>query len=133
MRRAHWASLATALFIVECAIATRWRQVPFVRADLGDYLVVILMYAGAKSFRPFRATPLALSIFAVSVLIECAQGIGIADRLGFARGSIASIVLGNTFSGSDIAMYACGCASAWLLDRRARQARLGSRDDTSGA
>lgn len=115
-----WALFACGLFIVECLIATLWRRVPFVRADLGDYLVVILLYAMAKSVRPFRATPLALAVFAIGVAVECAQGFNLADRLGLARGSAASIVIGNTFGWSDLLMYAAGCATAWLIDKPSR-------------
>ena len=115
-----WAAFALTLFCIECAIATVWRRVPFVRADLGDFLVVILLYAIAKTIRPFRATPLALSIFAFAATLEGAQGIGLADRLGFARGSIPSIVIGNTFGWTDLLMYATGCLAAWVIDRPGR-------------
>jgi hypothetical protein len=119
--RYRWAAFAVILFVIECLIATVWRRVPFVRADLGDFLVVILLYAMAKALRPFRATPLALGIFAFSVCVECAQGIGLADRLGFARGSIPSIIIGTTFQWSDILMYGTGCLAAWVIDRPGRQ------------
>jgi Protein of unknown function (DUF2809) len=114
--RWRWALAALALFILEVSIATVWARVPFVRADLGDYLVVILLYAAAKAVRPLRATPLALGLFAFAASVECAQGLGLADALGLPRGSVARIVLGTTFQWSDLAMYAAGCATAWLLD-----------------
>ena len=118
--RIKWAMFAVALFVIECLIATVWRKVPFVRADLGDFLVVILLYAMAKAIRPFRATLLALGIFVFAVGVECAQGIGLADRLGFARGSIPSIIIGTTFQWVDILMYATGCLAAWVIDRPGR-------------
>lgn len=118
--RIKWAMFAVALFVIECLIATVWRKVPFVRADLGDFLVVILLYAMAKAIRPFRATLLALGIFVFAVGVECAQGIGLADRLGFARGSIPSIIIGTTFQWVDILLYATGCLAAWVIDRPGR-------------
>ncbi|PZR07424.1 MAG: hypothetical protein DI536_27620 [Archangium gephyra] len=55
-RRSAWAALALGLFVLEVLIATVWARVPVVRADLGDYFVVLLIYAAAKTVRPFRAT-----------------------------------------------------------------------------
>ena len=118
--RQRWALAALVLFAVEVAIATVGARLPFVRADLGDYLVVILLYAMAKTVRPFRALPLAASIFIFAAAVECAQGWGLGDRLGLARGSVASIVLGTTFQVSDLFMYLAGCLTAWLVDVRGR-------------
>lgn len=114
--RRYWAIAAVGLFVVEVLIATVWKHVPFVRADLGDYLVVILLYAMAKAVRPFRALPLAVALFVFGVLVECAQGLGLADRLGLAPGSVARIVLGTTFQVSDLFMYLAGCLTAYLVD-----------------
>jgi hypothetical protein len=119
-RRAFWAALALGLFVLEVAIATVWARVPVVRADLGDYFVVLLIYAAAKVVRPFRATPLAVAVFLLGVLVECAQYFSLADRLGFARGGVGSIVMGNTFGLSDVWMYAAGAMTAWVIDRSGR-------------
>jgi len=118
--RIAWAAFAFAIFGTEFLIATRWTHVPFVREDFGDYLVTVLLYAMAKSLRDWKPLPLASGIFAFSVLVEFSQAIHLADRLGFARGSVASIVLGNSFQWSDIAMYGAGCLTAWLLDTKVR-------------
>lgn len=112
--------MAVGLFGLEVLIATVWRHVPFVRADLGDYLVVVLVYAAAKAVRPYRATPLALAVFALGVAVEVAQALGLADRLGLAEGGVLRIVLGTSFQLTDLAMYAAGCATAWLLDAPGR-------------
>jgi len=114
--RIRWAALAVALFGIELLIATVFAKVPFVRTDLGDYLVVILLYAIAKSIRDWPARPLAATILLFSFAVETAQGFHIADRLGFARGSIMSIIIGTTFQTSDLLMYLLGCLTAWRLD-----------------
>lgn len=119
-RRAHWAFFALGLFVLEVLIATVWARVPVVRADLGDYFVVLLIYAAAKTVRPFRATPLAVGVFGLGVLVECAQYFSLADRLGLARGGVGSIVIGNTFGVSDLWMYAAGALTAWVIDRGGR-------------
>ena len=119
--RRRWAIAAVGLFVVEVLIATVWKRVPFVRADLGDCLVVILLYAMAKAVRPFRALPLAAAIFVFGVAVECAQGLGLADILGLKPGSVARIVLGTTFQVSDLFMYLAGCLTAYLVDRSGRR------------
>ena len=78
---------------------------------------MILIYATVKAIRPsLRALPLAASVFVFAVSLECAQGIGLADRLGFVRGSIPSIVIGTHFDPTDLLMYALGCLTAWRVD-----------------
>ncbi|MBL8955534.1 MAG: DUF2809 domain-containing protein [Myxococcaceae bacterium] len=116
--RPQWALFAAALFVVELLIATVWAHVPFVRADLGDYLVVILIYAAAKAVRPLPRTPLAIFVFALGVAVEISQALHLVDRLGLAHDSAAGIAIGTYADLSDIAMYAAGSATAWLLDGR---------------
>lgn len=132
-RRSFWAPFAFGLFITEVLIATVWAGVPFVRADLGDYLVVILLYAVAKAAKPsLRALPLALCVFSMGVAIECAQWLGLADRLGFPRGSLLSVVIGTTFQFTDLWMYAAGSLTAWLIDKPGRSASgLGARSPST--
>ncbi len=120
MSRTRWALSAVGLFGLEVLIATVWRHVPFVRADLGDYLVVVLVYAAAKAVGPYRATPLALAVFALGVVVEVAQALGLADRLGLAEGGVLRILVGTSFQLTDLAMYAAGCATAWLIDAPGR-------------
>ena len=48
----RWAIAAIAIFATEVWIATKGAHLPFVRGELGDYLVVILLYAIAKAARP---------------------------------------------------------------------------------
>ena len=120
-RRSFWAPFALGLFITEVSIATVWSGVPFVRADLGDYLVVILLYAMGKAARPsVRALPLAVFVFSLGVAIKCAQLFGLADRLGFPHGSLMSVVIGTTFQFTDLWMYAAGSLTAWLIDKPGR-------------
>lgn len=118
----RYAVLALALFVTEYLIATRWKHLPFVRGELGDYLVVILLFAMVRAVWSVASRSLAVAIFVFSCLVECAQGLALADRLGFARGSWPSIIIGTTFQWSDIAMYAAGCVTVWLaapwLDQR---------------
>ncbi|MEN9353759.1 MAG: hypothetical protein RL318_1084 [Fibrobacterota bacterium] len=116
LSRGQWAAIALSIFLVELLIATVWAKVPFVREDLGDFLVVILLYCIAKAVRDFAPLPLAASVLAFSFCVEFAQYFHIADRMGFARGSIPSIVIGTTYQTTDLLMYLAGCLTAWLVD-----------------
>lgn len=102
--------LSFVLFITEILIATLLKHIFFVRAYLGDVIVVMLLYTLVKSFFIIKYDrKIIAGIFIFSCLIEWAQYFNIADKLGFPRGSIMYIVVGNSFSWVDIACYAIGC------------------------
>ncbi len=104
------------IFLTEVLIATRLKDIFFVRAYLGDVIVVILLYTLIKSF--FNITDnekLILGILVFSCLIEFAQYFNIAEKLGFRSGSIMYIVIGNSFSWIDILCYAIGCLLLYIF------------------
>ncbi|WP_034761921.1 ribosomal maturation YjgA family protein [Chryseobacterium gregarium] len=104
------------LFIAEVFIATKLKDIFFVRAYLGDVIVVILLYTFIKSvFIIHNNNRLIAGIFIFSCLIEFAQYFNIAERLGFQRGSLMYIVIGNSFSWVDILCYLAGCVLMFLL------------------
>ncbi|WP_100076073.1 DUF2809 domain-containing protein [Chryseobacterium camelliae] len=100
---------AILIFLVEVLIATVLKDIFFIRAYLGDVLVVMLLYAFVRSFAWMDEARLILGIFIFSCMIETAQYFNIAERLGFRPGSIMYTVIGNSFSWIDIACYAAGC------------------------
>ena len=98
------------IFLTEVLIATKLKNIFFVRAYLGDVIVVMLIYTFIKTF--FRIEDnkkLILSILIFSFLIEFAQYFNIAEKLGFQKGSLMYIVIGNSFSWIDILCYLVGC------------------------
>ncbi|OVE54887.1 hypothetical protein B0E34_18695 [Chryseobacterium mucoviscidosis] len=98
------------IFLTEVLIATKLKDIFFVRAYLGDVIVVMLIYTFIKTF--FRIEDnkkLILSILIFSFLIEVAQYFNIAEKLGFRKGSLMYIVIGNSFSWIDILCYFVGC------------------------
>ncbi|WP_042722796.1 DUF2809 domain-containing protein [Flavobacterium sp. B17] len=102
--------LSILLFLTEVLIATVFKDIFFVRAYLGDVIVVILLYTLVKSFVIIKENrKLILGIFMFSCIVEGAQYFNIADKLGFQPGSIMYVVVGNSFSWVDIACYAVGC------------------------
>ena len=105
------------LFIVEVLIATTFKDIFFVRAYLGDVIVVLLIYTFILAFFDIKnRTNLIIGIFIFSIVIEVMQYFKIADVLGFEPGSIAAIVVGNSFSWIDILCYGIGAVSIWLID-----------------
>ncbi|WP_439480073.1 DUF2809 domain-containing protein [Chryseobacterium aquaticum] len=107
--------LTILIFLVEVLIATVLKNNFFIRAYLGDVIVVILLYTFVKSFFTVNDTTLILGIFAFSCVVEFAQYFNIAEKLGFQLGSLMYIVIGNSFSWVDIACYAVGCLLLYLL------------------
>ncbi|MBN1921446.1 MAG: DUF2809 domain-containing protein [Anaerolineae bacterium] len=108
--------LALGIFIIEILIATVFSGIPFIRAYLGDTLVVILLYCLIRAF--WSASPLALSgaVFLFACAVEAAQALHLADALGLPSGSVLRILIGTSFSWIDILMYFLGCLIAFLLD-----------------
>lgn len=98
------------IFLTEVLIATKLKDIFFVRAYLGDVIVVMLIYTFIKTF--FRIEDnkkLILGILIFSFLVEFAQYFNIAEKLGFRKGSLMYIVIGNSFSWIDILCYFVGC------------------------
>jgi hypothetical protein len=114
--RVLYLSCAILIFIVEILIATRLRNVPFVRGSLGDVLVVILIYCTALSVREFHRVRLAVGVFLFACAIEGAQYFHLARSLGLRPGGVLWIALGATFRWADILCYLVGSAIALSLD-----------------
>ncbi|MBF8457785.1 DUF2809 domain-containing protein [Kaistella sp. G5-32] len=110
--------LSILLFLIEVLIATVFKDIFFVRAYLGDVIVVILIYTLILTFfKVENRTKLITRIFIFSVIVEVLQYFKIADVLGLKPGSIAAIVVGNSFSWIDILCYAAGCTIIFLITK----------------
>lgn len=103
------------LFLTEVLIATLLKDIFFVRAYVGDVIVVILLYTFVKSFIVINNENLIAGIFIFSCLIEFAQYFNIAEKLGFRKGSLMYVVIGNSFSWIDIVCYASGCILIYIV------------------
>ncbi|EJL70854.1 ribosomal maturation YjgA family protein [Chryseobacterium populi] len=106
--------LTVIIFFTEVLIATKLKDVFFVRAYLGDVIIVILLYTFVKSFLIVNNQKLILGILLFSCLIEFAQYFNIAEKSGFRKGSLMYIIIGNSFSWIDILCYAAGCLLLYL-------------------
>ncbi len=103
------------IFLAEVLIATKLSHIFFVRAYLGDVIVVMLLYTFVKSFIKVNNEKLILGILIFSFLIEFAQYFNIAEKLGFQKGSLMYIVIGNSFSWIDNLCYAVGCLLLYIF------------------
>lgn len=107
--------LTIVIFLVEILIATVLKDNFFIRAYLGDVIVVMLLYTFVKSFVIIDETKLILGILVFSCIVEFAQYFKIADKLGFQPGTLMYVVIGNSFSWIDILCYAIGCVILYLI------------------
>jgi len=107
--------LTIVILLIEVLIATVLKDIFFIRAYLGDVIVVMLIFTFMKSFFVLNNTKLILGILAFSCLVEFAQFFNIAEKLGFQPGSLMYIVIGNSFSWIDILCYAVGCLILYLF------------------
>ncbi|KIA89987.1 ribosomal maturation YjgA family protein [Kaistella jeonii] len=108
--------LSTVIFLIEVLIATVFKDIVFVRSYLGDVIVVMLIYTLVLTFfKVENRTKLITGIFIFSVIVEVLQYFKIADVFGLKPGSIAAIVVGNSFSWIDILCYAAGCLFLYII------------------
>ena len=109
--------LSILIFFIEVLIATVFKDLFFVRAYLGDVIVVVLMYTLILSFFKVESrTKLMIGLFIFSVIVEVLQYFKIADILGLKTGSMAAIIVGNSFSWIDILCYGVGGVLIYLIE-----------------
>ncbi|MBO9692605.1 DUF2809 domain-containing protein [Chryseobacterium sp.] len=109
--------LTAFIFLTEVLIATKLNNIFFVRAYLGDVIVVMLLYTFVKSFVKINDHKLILGILIFSFMVEFAQYFHVAEKLGFRPGSLMYIVIGNSFSWIDNLCYAIGCLILYIFVR----------------
>ena len=103
------------LFTVEVLIA-RYVTQPFIRFWLGDFLVVVLIYYFLKSFIKAKPLPLAFFVWIFACTVECIQATGLIRFLGWEHNKAANLILGNTFSFSDLLAYSLGIFTVIILE-----------------
>jgi hypothetical protein len=107
--------IVAALFVVEVAIARGSIPGAFVRNSVGDMLVIPLLYFFLRGVTKSTPSVALVAGLAVGLIAEVLQYVHLVDLLGVKKGSLPYIVLGNTFSSSDLLMYSIGgVLAAWL-------------------
>ena len=87
----------------------------FIRFTGGDVLVVVLVYATLMSVTRLKSTIVALASLGIAYMIELGQALDLVDRTGLEPNRMTDIVLGNTFTWSDIAAYTVGAGLSWAI------------------
>jgi len=106
---------AVFLFLIEVLIALYLHD-KLIRPYIGDLLVVILIYAFVKSFLNIRPLPLAIGVLLFSYMVETLQYFHIVEKIGLSHSRLAVVVIGNSFSWSDIIAYTVGIAFVLLVE-----------------
>jgi hypothetical protein len=114
--RSKYLGLALALFLLEVLIATKLARIPFIRGSLSDNLVVALVYFLVQALRTVKHLPLAIGVFLLACAVEVTQYVHLARALHLPKGSLFTILAGNTFSFMDILMYLIGSVASLAVD-----------------
>ena len=100
---------------VEIAIAN-YLKTGFIRAYLGDFLVVILLYCLLMStLKPSVKTGLVLTL-AIAFAIELLQLIDLTRFFPQEYKKLATLILGSQFSWLDLLMYMLGIACVGITE-----------------
>ena len=114
-KRAIYFLIFLFLLGVEIAIAT-YLKTGFIRAYLGDLLVVILLYCLLMSIlKPSVKTGLILTL-AIAFAIELLQLIDLTRFFPQEYKPLATLVLGSHFSWLDLLMYVLGIVVAGITE-----------------
>jgi len=95
------------LLLTEIAIATFYKE-GFIRHTFGDYLVVLLLYSFLKSFISISNNKLAKFTLFIAFIVEFIQLTPLLEILSLEHHKLANLILGNTFSVSDLLAYTLG-------------------------
>ncbi|MBQ8288209.1 MAG: DUF2809 domain-containing protein [Clostridia bacterium] len=87
----------------------------FLRNTLGDFLVVLLLYALARTVKPTGLRILPLLLLGFAVLVEVLQFVDIVGLLGIENENV-QIAVGSVFDWMDIAVYTLAAMAAAGVD-----------------
>lgn len=88
-----------------------------VRPYGGDFLVVILLYCFIKSFIDTSVMNTAIGVLIFAYAVEISQYFHLVKLLGLARYRVALLILGNSFSSSDLLCYTQGILLVVLVEK----------------
>jgi hypothetical protein len=108
-------SLALLLLITEIIIGA-WVHDAFIRPFGGDFLVVILIYCMAKSFIDTPVSPTVIGVLLFAYMVEISQYFHLVNILGLERSTAARIIMGTSFSWTDMLMYTLGMLLVLIIE-----------------
>jgi hypothetical protein len=107
--------LAILLFITEILIA-RYLHDSIIRPYGGDFLVVMLVYCVVKTFLNTPIVPTAIAVLLFAYLVEILQYFRLIVWLGLQHSRLACIVLGTSFSWTDMLCYTLGIGVVAIIE-----------------
>jgi len=108
--------LFIALLVIELLIGTYLHDT-FIRPYGGDFLVVILIYCFIKSFLNTSVIKTAIGVLTFSYAVEISQYFHLIKVLGLQHSRVASLILGSSFSFSDLLCYTLGILLVLLIEK----------------
>jgi hypothetical protein len=103
------------LFLIEIGITY---TEGFIRYTFGDFLVVILMYCGIKSFVNISNKTTAILVLAIAYFIEFIQLTTISQLEIFNKFPVLKLIIGTTFQWTDLVAYTLGILFTLYLEKR---------------
>ncbi|MGJ8592733.1 MAG: DUF2809 domain-containing protein [Aquaticitalea sp.] len=104
------------IFATEVLIAIFLKD-GFIRHSFGDYLAIILVYCFFKTFIKENCTQIAVVSLIIAFTIEFLQLTNFLELFNLQDIALARIVLGSTFSVSDLIAYALGFITILIYER----------------
>lgn len=104
------------LLIIEILIAM-YIKGGFIRHVLGDFLVVITLFYLFKSFIKTKSIYIAITVLLISYIIEFLQLIHFLNLLNLQNNKLLSIVVGTTFSTTDLIAYTLGICTVLFIEK----------------
>jgi hypothetical protein len=115
--RGKYIILTIVLFLTEVLIAVYVHD-SIIRPNVGDFLVVILLYCFVRGFFNVNVIKAAISVLIFSYIVEFLQYLHIVQILGLEKNKIARIVIGSSFSWVDILCYTLGILFVLIFERK---------------
>jgi len=103
------------LFLVEVFIGAYMHD-NIIRPFIGDMLVVILIYCFVMSFFKVNAMSAALGTLVFAYATEISQYYHLVYALDWGRSRLACIIMGTSFSWTDMLMYTIGIILVVMTD-----------------
>jgi hypothetical protein len=108
-------ALTLLLLIIEFIIGADVHD-DVIRPYGGDFLVVILIYCLVKSFLNVPVFKTACGILLFSYIVEVSQYFHLVELLGLQNSKIAKILLGTSFSFTDLLAYTLGIVLVIIVE-----------------
>ena len=111
----YYLVLAHSVFLMEIAIAFIIKT-GFVRYTIGDYLVVIMLYAIIRGCTNLKVWVSALVVLLIAYAIELLQLIHVLTYFNLQHSKTAKLIFGSTFQLGDLVAYTLGIITVLIFE-----------------